>query len=163
MDNSCDKCQKPAKFYVTEIDPDGQTVVKHLCEQCAVAEGIAVKANLSIAQLLEDFIQQGRGLEAGSELSCDVCGLTFRDFLEQKLLGCPHDYDAFEKVLLPLLEREQEGGAQHVGKVPHRAGHDQRKQTSILRLRAQLKAAIAAEDYERAAGLRDQIKELEKT
>jgi protein arginine kinase activator len=50
-----------------------------------------------------------------------------------------------------------------VGKVPHRAGGDQKKHTALLRLRAELKNAIAAEDYEKAAMLRDQIKELDNT
>jgi protein arginine kinase activator len=48
-----------------------------------------------------------------------------------------------------------------VGKVPKRAGLDQKRQNRILRLRAELKGAVAAEDYERAAILRDQIRELE--
>ena len=53
-------------------------------------------------------------------------------------------------------------GDSDIGKVPHRAGSVQKKQNAMLRLRAELKGAIAAEDYERAAVLRDQIKELEK-
>ena len=42
-----------------------------------------------------------------------------------------------------------------------RAGADQKKTNAILRLRAQLRSAVAAEDYEQAAKLRDQIKEWE--
>jgi len=48
-----------------------------------------------------------------------------------------------------------------VGKVPHRAGDEEKKHIAVLRLRAELKAAISAEDYERAAAIRDQIKEYE--
>jgi protein arginine kinase activator len=47
--------------------------------------------------------------------------------------------------------------------VPRRAGGDQEKQNAILRLRVQLKQAIAAENYERAAELRDRLKEMEQT
>ena len=36
------------------------------------------------------------------------------------------------------------------------------KHTALLRLRAELKNAIVAEDYEKAAMLRDQIKELKR-
>ena len=63
---------------------------------------------------------------------------------------------------MPLLERVHEGASQHVGKVPSRAGTDERRPAALLRLRAALKDAVAEEDYERAARLRDQIKELEK-
>ena len=156
----CDKCDKPATIHLTEI-VDGHKSEKHLCEDCAGTEGITIKANLPLSQLLEDFVLQTSSGAEASDLSCDVCGLTFSEFRDHAVLGCPHDYNAFEDALVPLLERAQEGASQHVGKVPHRAGSDQKKQNSILRLRAQLKGAIAAEDYERAAALRDQIKELE--
>ena len=96
-----------------------------------------------------------------SERTCEICGIRFSGFRKHGLLGCPHDYDAFEEALRPLLERTHEGAGQHVGKVPRRAGPDQKKMNALLRLRAQLKAAVVAEDYEEAAKLRDQIKDLE--
>ncbi len=160
MNFKCDKCGKPAMIHLTEII-DGQKLEKHLCEDCAATEGITVKASLPISQLLEDFVLQTSSSGRTAEFQCDVCGLTFAEFRDQAVLGCPNDYDAFEPALTHLLERAQEGASQHIGKVPHRAGNDQKKQNAILRLRAELKGAIAAEDYERAAALRDQIKELE--
>jgi len=160
MKKQCDKCGKPASVYLTEI-VGGEKIEKHLCEDCACAEGITIKANVPISQLLEDFILQSG--EDEPESKCDVCGLTFSEFRQSGRLGCPNDYDAFAKELQPLLERAQEGASQHIGKVPHRADSSQKRQTAMLRLRAQLKDAIAAEDYERAAVLRDQIRELENT
>lgn len=161
MSIKCDQCDRPATIHLTEI-VDGEKLEKHLCEDCASSEGITIKSNLPLSQLLEDFVLQTAEGKESSELTCDVCGLTLSEFRDQALLGCPHDYDAFDPALVPLLERAQEGASQHIGKVPHRAGGDQRKQNAILRLRAQLKGAVAAEDYERAAALRDQIKELER-
>jgi protein arginine kinase activator len=64
-------------------------------------------------------------------------------------------------VLVPLLERAHEGGSVHTGKVPANAAEDERKQTELLRLRGQLKEAVVHEEYERAADLRDRIKNLE--
>lgn len=158
--SKCDKCDKPATVHLTEIS-GGQKIEKHLCEDCAVAEGITSKSGLPISQLLEDFILQAQEGPDVSELACDVCGMTVGEFRRNGLLGCPHDYEAFEKVLIPLLSRAHEGATQHIGKVPNRAGSDQKKQVAMLRLRSQLNNAIAAEDYERAAMLRDQIKEME--
>ena len=155
----CDRCDKPATVHGTEIS-GGQKIEKHLCEDCAAEEGIAIKAEVPISQLLEDFILH-TGEPGGETMACDVCGLTFKEFREQALLGCPNDYEAFEKGLLPMLERAQDGATEHVGKVPHRAGPENKKHTAVLRLRAELKAAISDEDYERAAALRDQIKEYE--
>ena len=160
MGYKCDKCGKPATIHLTEI-ADGQKIEKHLCEDCAGSEGITIKSNLPLSQLLEDFVLQTSAGREEADLTCEVCGLTFSEFREQAVLGCPHDYDAFDSVLTPLLEHAQEGASQHVGKVPRRAGSDQKKQNAVLRLRAELKGAIAAEDYERAAELRDRIKEME--
>jgi len=171
MKLKCDKCGKSATIHLTEI-VGGQKIEKHLCEDCASAEGITVKSNVPISQLLEDFIlqtspshspEQAAQHAVPSDLKCDVCGMDFNEFRSKGLLGCPHDYEAFDRGLLPLLERAHEGATQHIGKVPHSAGDSQKKQNALLRLRAELKSAVSLEDYERAASLRDQIKELEKS
>ena len=156
----CDKCGKPATVYLTEI-VNGQKTQKHLCEDCAASEGITVKANVPISQLLEEFILQTAGGQQLSEMRCDVCGLTFKDFRQQGLLGCPNDYKVFPKPLDSLLQRAHDGATQHIGKVPPYADREQTRQASILRLRAELRDAVTAEDYERAASLRDRIKEME--
>ncbi len=158
MKFKCDKCSRPATVHLTEIRK-GRKIEKHLCEDCAVSEGVTIKPNVPISKLLEDFILQSPA--EVSERTCEICGIRFSEFRKHGLLGCPHDYDAFEEALRPLLERTHEGAGQHVGKVPRRAGPDQKKMNALLRLRAQLKAAVVAEDYEEAAKLRDQIKDLE--
>jgi len=159
MKFKCDKCGKNATIHLTEII-DGQKIEKHLCEQCAADEHITVKSNVPISQLLEDFLFQGT-TPSISEKACEVCGMTFSEFRKRGLLGCPNDYDAFAEALEPLLLRTHEGATQHVGKVPTKAGANQKRTNHLLRLRAQLRAAVAAEQYESAALLRDQIKGLE--
>ena len=162
MKHECDKCGKAATVHLTEII-DGQKIEKHLCEDCASSEGITVKANLPISQLLEDFILQSHGQSETADLKCDVCGLSFAEFRERGVLGCPNDYEAFEPALQPMMERAQGGASEHLGKVPRRAGTSQKKQNALLRLRAQLKQAVSDEKYEQAAQLRDQIKEMEQS
>ena len=159
MKFKCDKCGKTATVYLTEIT-NGQKTEKHLCEQCAEDEGVTLKP--SIGQLLEDFVLQSAPSEI-SDKTCEVCGMSFSQFAKKGLLGCPNDYDTFEKALRPLLRRAHEGATQHIGKVPHRAGPGQKKMNAILRLRAQLQKAVSAEDYELAARLRDEVKGLERS
>ncbi|HUS91187.1 MAG TPA: UvrB/UvrC motif-containing protein [Phycisphaerae bacterium] len=161
MKRDCDKCGKAATVHLTEI-LEGQKLEKHLCEDCASEEGITVKASLPISQLLEDFILQTGGRGETSELECDVCGMTYSQFRQRGVLGCPNDYDAFEPVLQPMIERAQEGAGVHIGKVPLRAESTQKRHNAILRLRARLRTAVTSEDYEQAAALRDQIQELEE-
>lgn len=165
MKKQCDRCDsRPATVHLTEI-VNGEKIEKHLCEHCASEEGITIKANVPISQLLEDFIlQSSEPGEEGEpeELRCDVCGLTFSEFRKAGQLGCPNDYDVFAPRLEPLLERAHDGAGQHIGKVPQRAGNAQKRQTEILRLRGELRSAVAREEYERAVELRDRIKELER-
>jgi protein arginine kinase activator len=162
MKKKCDKCDNPATIHLTEI-VGGAKTEKHLCEDCAAADGITIKSNVPISQLLEDFVLQTgeQDEDRPEEKQCDVCGMGFREFRETGLLGCPNDYDAFADVLLPMLTRAQDTADHHVGKVPRNAGERQQRQNRILRLRADLKRAIHAEQYEQAASLRDQIKSLE--
>ena len=163
MKQKCDKCDKPATIYLTEID-NGVKTEKHLCEDCAAAEGITIKANPPISELLEDLVMHTvQSPEGVPGLKCDSCGLEYAEFRRTGLLGCPNDYDAFSPVLEPLIAGAQAGQTMHVGKVPARAGQAQQKQTAVLRLRGQLRTAVAAEDYELAAALRDQLRELERS
>jgi len=158
MQDTCDNCGKPASVLVTEISTDGDQVEKHLCDDCAAGEGVV--SDEPISKILEDFLLHDTAGSDLSDLTCEVCGMSFSEFRQHGLLGCPHDYDAFARALAPLIEGTQEGTAEHVGKVPHRAGSDQKKQTTVLRLRGELKDALAKEDYERAAALRDEIKDM---
>ncbi len=163
MKKKCDKCDNPATIHMTEI-VGGEKTEKHLCEHCAEAEGITIKANVPISQLLEDFILQAAGETSTPPrdgITCDVCGMTFEEFRERGQFGCPNDYKAFAPVLQQVLDNAQDGATQHVGKVPSRAGAGLQKQNAILRLRSELRQAIKSEQYERAATLRDDIKKLE--
>ena len=156
----CDNCDKEATIHLTDI-VDGQKIEKHLCEDCAAAEGFTIKAQFPLGKLLEGLLVQSLAEHELGELRCEVCGMTFLEFRKQHLLGCPNDYRVFEHVLVPLLERAHAGGSYHTGKVPANAAETERRQNELLRLRGQLKDAVAREDYERAAELRDRIRELE--
>jgi protein arginine kinase activator len=76
-------------------------------------------------------------------------------------LGCPHDYTAFVNELEPLLVNIH-GETAHTGKVPRRCAGGSREQTQLIRLRREMKEAVAAEQYEKASQIRDEIRRLEK-
>ena len=61
---------------------------------------------------------------------------------------------------MPLLENIH-GEPRHSGKVPKRAPRNTQQQTTLIQLRNELKRAVAAEEYETAARLRDKIKGIE--
>jgi len=161
----CDNCNKQATVHLTEIR-NGKKIEKHLCEQCAAQnEGLPVKsAHTPINELLTNFVLAHSGLQKEAGSTCDACGISWAEFRQAGLFGCPNDYTIFEKDLTPLLQRAHEGATHHVGKVPTRRGGTgvpMRKQVDVARLRKELGKAVEAEDYERAAKLRDQIKQAE--
>lgn len=155
----CDNCDKPATHHSVEI-VKGQKIEKHLCDQCAADQGLAfVAKHTPINELLSNFVKMHSGTPEDSE--CDHCGLTFGEFRENSLLGCPRCYQCFEEELTPLVERAQEGATHHIGKVPRRAGADEVRQQQLLQLRKRLNDAVESEDYELAARLRDEVRETE--
>lgn len=165
MNRKCDQCDRKATHHSVEI-VDGEKIQKHLCDLHAAEQGLSVKAShLPINELLTNYIKQKAGDEPDRPktrgLSCEVCGTTFAHFRESSLLGCPHCYQAFERPLGALLERAHEGGTHHVGKAPRRTGANEERQTVLTRMRTRLDDAVATEDYELAARLRDEIQQYE--
>ena len=53
------------------------------------------------------------------------------------------------------------GETQHCGKLPTRAADSSHRQYELIRLRKELQQAVASEEYESAAQLRDAIVSLE--
>jgi len=74
-------------------------------------------------------------------------------------LGCPDCYTYFGDELAPLL-RAMHHGDRHVGKRPVGAAAEERRVETLAELRRQLEEAVAAENYELAAKLRDDIRAL---
>ena len=167
MKGDCDGCKKAATVHLTEIS-GGKKVEKHYCETCPKLnnEAITAKSHTPINELLNNFVLAHSGATKESATTCAACGLTWPDFKQAGVLGCENDYVVFEKDLTPIIQRAHEGATHHTGKVPGRRAAAEgtlatRKRGALSRLRKELTGAIEAEDYERAAGLRDQIRSAE--
>ncbi|MBI4718683.1 MAG: UvrB/UvrC motif-containing protein [Planctomycetes bacterium] len=160
MNALCQHCkQAKATVHITDV---AERRERHLCEDCAEREGVIVKQSSQTTNaILQEFIKHKTGLAAVDDRTCPKCGITFREFRLKGLLGCPHDYEAFRPLLLPLIERAHHGATQHLGKVPSAADPALRKQAGLRRLRQQLQEAVDQENYEAAARLRDQLRQME--
>lgn len=151
----CQRCPNPATLHITEI-VKGEVQEFHFCEDCA--QNHLTQAEEGLPENEESLQAE---LDDVDQLACPHCGITFKEFRKQGRLGCPRDYVVFEKELLPLLENIH-GETQHCGKVPKRMPDDSLKQYRLIKLRNDLKVAIAEESYEDAARLRDEIQALEQ-
>jgi len=164
----CDECKKrPATFHMTKVVNNEKTE-RHLCEQCAREKGeiqFSMEPDFSIHQLLAGLLNYGG--EAGvqpdleKDVVCGVCGSTYDEFARTGRLGCSHCYEEFEDQLEPIIRRVH-GASSHTGKVPKRGARSLMVKREVQSIRNQLQAAIAHEDFELAAKLRDQIKAMEK-
>lgn len=170
----CEECQiRPATVHITKIVNNEKTQM-HLCEECAKQKHLAFSSGFSpfgfdgsgfsIGKLLSSFFESPEDSFMGisEEQKCDRCGLTFSEFTKSGRFGCSHCYETFKGQMDPLLRRIH-GKTYHIGKVPRRTGGEIRVRNELSRLRGELQEAINAEEYERAAVLRDKIKEIEKT
>ena len=158
----CDECGKrEATFHYTEII-NGVTTELHLCELCAKKRGFTLPAAFSLPDLLGGLVEPERISPLETELICKNCGFTYSNFKNIGLLGCSQCYSSFHKMLEPLLKKIH-GTSKHVGKFPGRRKKEKREKSSDVQLlREKLKDAVAREEFETAAKLRDKIKEIEK-
>ncbi|HOA75291.1 MAG TPA: UvrB/UvrC motif-containing protein [Phycisphaerae bacterium] len=140
----------------------GDKQERHLCEACAGQEGVMIKQHVSINDVLNSFLMCQAGVQELSRVKCPQCGLSFVEFKSQGLLGCPNDYDAFGEALASVIERAQDGRTHHTGKSPGEVVTIDPVQQRRLDLQRELREAVEAEDYERAAKLRDEIAGLDK-
>jgi protein arginine kinase activator len=169
--NRCQFCGAVATIHLTDIQA-GVRRETHLCDPCGrerelIPDGGTTGLNLpALLHLVYDGAVEP---EAESDtclavaplpvpsppavLKCPECGLKYAQFRTDGRLGCPEDYDVFREVLLPLLEKIHMN-VDHAGKVPRAVQRTHLRQE----LEERLDAAVAAEDYEDAARLRDALK-----
>ncbi len=162
----CQKCAKPATFHITDIVEKGIHQEFHFCDEHA-RQHLAPPDETSeppISELAKKLIVSAPGAlrepSPADKQVCPICQITFLEFKNSGKLGCPYDYEVFRDELMPLLENIH-GEPRHSGKVPKRAPRNTQQQTTLIQLRNELKRAVAAEEYETAARLRDKIKGIE--
>ncbi len=160
----CQSCnEQTATIHLTEIT-EGLRMETHLCEECAQKQGLAVKSQIPINELLSTLLaaqsESGTGPDLSADIQCPSCGMTLKQFAEKSLLGCPHDYDVFGEQLKMIIERAHNGKTRHCGKTPSTAPADTRDRIKLMNLKQQLEEAVRDEDYETAAKLRDMIEKM---
>lgn len=163
---NCQICNRnEATIHLTEIT-NGLRTEMHICQHCAADQQISIKSQVSVNELLTNLLAS-QPLDdellgpSDQKASCPYCGFTLSAFGKQAVLGCPYDYEVFEKALMPLIKKAHDGRTVHCGKVPSTVTPDAKKRIELLNMQQQLDRAIQNEDYETAAKLRDKIAKRE--
>ena len=161
----CDICHiREATIKFTQIVNLKQKKL-NICEVCAEEKGFAnpliglqklFGSMLSLGQLGEfETVEKD---DDGIKLRCESCNTTWRDFQKEGLLGCRDCYNAFDEKLRVLLRRIH-GSNKHIGNRP--PNYRIVEKADLNELRKELKIAIEHENFEKAAQLRDMIRDIE--
>jgi protein arginine kinase activator len=161
----CSQCKKCICIVYKEIE-NGNIDVSHMCEQCPILKKKLHGEEVSSAGLKWAAGKQG--------LSCMSCGTSLDTFRLGTHLGCNECYTIFEQLIIETLKTEDlipkkmkdvlkknKHCQLHVGKTPHEELTPM-VSTQMTDLNEALSEAVKKENYEQAASLRDQIKELKE-
>ena len=149
----CNICeQNEASVYFKQTHHD---VVKEMsvCEEFAAQKGFDVHSPMPLTNLLFGVGVQQENEPDEEDKSCPACQMRRSEFRKSSRLGCPACYQTFSDDLMPLLTAMHKG-SRHVGKIP--AGEGKAARLAVIQM--ELEKAVASQNFEEAARLRDQIR-----
>ncbi len=175
MNMICERCRKKKASVIHREVRAGRLAIRHLCGECTeVLEAAGELGDISAAlppytaPLVEDdggcfpfFLPPDGG--AGAEnlpAACPLCGMAPAELTAGGRAGCPQCYTVYADLLAGAL-LSLRGDAPHRGCLPTAVRERRARTARIESLRTSLREAVAAEQYERAAELRDEIRALE--
>ncbi len=163
----CDFCERKATVFLTQL-VEGQMKKVCLCDDCAKERGVTDPTGFSLADLLlgglpvtgPSGITKPASRSGGRK--CPSCGFTLEDLRKVRRFGCGDCYTTFADEVGQILTGMHKG-VSHTGKVPSGMMARQVLKQRLDELRERLEQAVAAESYEEAAGIRDEIRNLESS
>lgn len=169
----CDRCEKDAQLMIHTIDAHQEKTTLHLCTTCAQELFIKGAGNMdqelfayfqdNLKHILSGFFEEQ---EEQKERRCSHCNSTFTDIINSGRFGCDHCYTEFFDKARQTLKMAQ-GTTKHKGAVPKNFTPSAEEECldiemQLIEKQEALEVCIAEEDYEGAAVLRDEMKELQK-
>lgn len=172
MNILCEHCgENPATAHI-HTNVNGVARNYNLCAKCAMQSGFGTGGfgNFGFGNVLGSLLGEsvntnqssGTHVTENQSVRCECCGATFDDIAESGRLGCAECYRLFLDSLIPSLQRIH-GKTRHGGKVPNCTPAFSKTLGKIEKLKEELKMAVESEAFEKAATLRDQLRDLENT
>lgn len=160
----CSECKKSIDIYYSEI-VGNNIATTCMCKECPILQ-----------QRLYGSLSEGSSkvvVDNDTGLCCGNCDTTLEDVRTGNPLGCEECYEVFSDVLVMemlasnkishklLPDKEKKSKPIHIGRSP---GETEKINPSLrlIALNEAINETLSREDYEQAAWLRDQIKEIEK-
>ena len=153
-------CPHKKCIHITEVNSDYTAKsCKDMCVFCGISyvskddPYVAEAEVTSVFELLTNLLKQQQEQTTKKNVkTCATCGITIQEIANTNRIGCPDCYNHFKEELKPFIMNYHKS-LQHIGKSP--------KKINTGDLKKALEDAIKKEDYELAAKLRDEIKNLE--
>ena len=134
----------------------------HICRKCANDRGL-IRNNESIEFSLSKLVNYYLGNENKKEaLVCEKCGTALSDIKRTKKIGCEDCAIEFRRYIYRVLNQGRQPGKKAVyrGKIPARMKIVKDVFIDLEMLKTQLENAVYNEEYEKAAAIRDKIKNI---
>lgn len=172
----CQLCKnKQANTHIKSVI-NGELTEMNLCSECAAKQGYGNMFSLDhffdIGSLMSGFMGDSAASALAPEKRCPNCGISFAQISKGGRVGCAKCYDVFFDRLLPSIKRIH-GNTVHTGKKLRNprlqsgsaedtatAADNSKAPSELDTLNRQMQAAVKNQEFEKAAQLRDQIKEL---
>ena len=168
----CQNCGKyDATTHIKRV-VNGEAMESHLCSKCAAELGyndFFGDFGLNISDIFTSFFGDNPlSISGGKVERCPGCGCSFEDIIKTGKVGCAQCYEKFYDKLLPSIQRIH-GRAKHSGKTPtfrqtveapQQNTQKPSPENRLEQLESQMKKAVEEQNFELAAQLRDEIKQL---
>lgn len=154
----CENCLKRVATTHIKRTVNGVTKEHYLCPQCAAELGLG-GFNLfeDASNFWNSFFNSNTKLQNNTK-RCKSCNTSFSEIIDSGKMGCPDCYSEFREEIMPTLVKIH-GKAEHKGLSPETKQSDS-SDDGISSLEIELKKAIENEEFEKAAEIRDKIREM---
>lgn len=168
MNMLCEKCKKKEATVMYKESINGHKSSYALCADCAAEIGAFDSTKKLISDPFENMNSLFGSLfglapykkSTGVDVKrCNLCGASFSELAAEGMAGCPNCYSEFEDELSATIARIH-GSSVHTGAAPAKYMEGREKKKQIEAVEKELHDAVAAEEYEKAATLRDKLREL---
>lgn len=170
----CETCKKRTATVFYNENINGKIRSYSLCGECAAKlreRGDMQDVTSMIGSFADPFSALHDDLFGGffgipaakiahTEKKCEGCGCSYADIADSGKVGCPTCYTTFRDELARTV-RSIHGTNSHIGTVPSRHRAKRQRAEQLARLKKELSEAITNENYERAASLRDEIRQMQ--
>jgi protein arginine kinase activator len=154
----CDKCEKEATFHF-QSNINGEKTEYHLCEDCAKEAGYDKAPPWAEKQGYDSFLINPFSLMSGFFGAPSMS--PFGALMGRTMLA-PAQVLPWIGIFGGAREKSTDIEEKSADNIPEDAGEAVKAKREIITLRSMLEQAIKAEEFEKAAELRDKIHALEK-